>query len=53
MVFHYVGNQYFLSQVWGAEGRAGLTLRTTALEKELRMTSQASKTVGQVVVALK
>lgn len=53
LVFHQVANQYFLSQVWGAEGTAGLILRTSALEKELQMANEASKTVGQVVVALK
>jgi hypothetical protein len=51
MVFHYVGNQYFLSEIWGAAGTSGLTLSTTKLEKELQMAN--SKTVGQVVVALK
>jgi hypothetical protein len=52
LIFHRVGNQYFLSQVWGAEGTGGLTVRTSALEKELQMSSAAPKTVGQVVIAL-
>ena len=53
LVFHQVGNQYFLSQVWGAEGTAGLTIQTSNLEKELQMASEAAKPIGQVVVALK
>lgn len=53
LIFHQVGNQYFLSQIWGAEGTAGLTLQTSTLEKELQMATAASNAVGQVVVALK
>jgi hypothetical protein len=53
LIFHCVDNQYFLSQVWGAEGTAGLTVGPSALEKELKMASAAPKTVGQVVIALK
>jgi hypothetical protein len=52
LIFHRVDNQYFLSQVWGAEGTGGLTVRTSALEKELQMSSAAPKTVGQIVIAL-
>jgi hypothetical protein len=52
LIFHHLGNQYFLSQIWRAEG-TGLTLRPSALEQELRMASQASNSLGQVVVALK
>ena len=52
LIFHRVDNQYFLSQIWGPEGTVGLTVRTSALEKELQRASAARKT-GQVVIALK
>ena len=52
MVFHHIGNQYFLSQIWGTGGD-GLTLGTTRLEKELQMASEATNAAGQVTVALK
>ena len=53
LVFHHVGNEYFLAEVWGAEGRAGMIVPPSALEKELRIASGPSNTVGQVVIALK
>ena len=53
LVFHYVGNQYFLSQVWGWEGSAGMTVPASSLEKELRIASNGTGRVGEVVIALK
>ena len=53
LVFHSLGNQYFLAEVWGAEGRAGLIVPVSTLEKELRIASRPSNTVGKVVIALK
>lgn len=51
LVFHNLGNQFFLSQVWGAEGRAGLVIPVSKLEKEMRMARVP--TVGEIVIALK
>ena len=53
LVFHQLGSQYFLAQVWGAEGRAEMIIPTSPLEKELRIAQAPSNTVGQVVIALK
>jgi len=53
LVFHYVGNQYFLSQVWGREGSAGMTVPASSLEKEMRIASNGIGRVGEVVIALK
>jgi hypothetical protein len=53
LVFHYVGNQYFLSQVWGREGSAGMTIPASSLEKELRIAGNGTGRVGEVVIALK
>ena len=53
LVFHYQGNQYFLAEVWGDDGKAGMIVPTPALEKELRIASRSKPTVGAVVIALK
>ena len=57
LVFHRLGSQYFLAQVWGAEGSGGMIIPTSTLEKdlqkELRIAHAPSITVGEVVIALK
>jgi hypothetical protein len=53
LVFHYVGNQYFLSQVWGSEGSAGMTVPASPLEKELKIATKRTGRVGETVIALK
>jgi hypothetical protein len=53
LVFHHLGNQYLLAEVWGAEGRAGMIVPTSDLEKELEMASGSSKTAEKVIIALK
>jgi hypothetical protein len=53
LVFHHLGNQYLLAEVWGVEGRAGMIVPTSNLEKELEMASGSSKTAEKVVIALK
>jgi hypothetical protein len=53
LVFHYVGNQYFLSQVWGSEGSSGMTVPASSLEKELRIATNRTGRVGEIVIALK
>jgi hypothetical protein len=52
LVFHHYGNQYFLAEAWGAEGRAGMVAPASKLEKEL-MASGSKPNLGQVVIALK
>jgi hypothetical protein len=53
LVFHYLVNQYFLAEVWGADGRAGMILPSSPLEKELRIANGTKHTAREVVVALK
>ena len=53
LVFHYVGNRYFLSQVWGSEGSKGMTVPASPLEKELRIATNRTGRVGEIVIALK
>jgi hypothetical protein len=53
LVFHHLGNHYFLVEAWGAEGNVGMVAPPSALEKELRIASGSRSTVGEVVIALK
>ena len=53
LVFHHLGNQYLLAEVWGAEGRAGMIVPTSDLERELEIASGHSEQRDRVVIALK
>jgi hypothetical protein len=37
LVFHHLGNQYFLAEVWGDAGDQGMTLPASKLERELQI----------------
>jgi hypothetical protein len=37
LVFHHVGNHYFLAQIWSGVGGAGLIVPSSKLEKELQI----------------
>jgi len=52
LVFNHAGGQYFLSQIWGAEG-SRMTLPSSKLEKELQMAAVGSKSAEKVIIALK
>jgi hypothetical protein len=52
LVFHHLGNQYFLTEIWGAAGSAGMTLPASKLERELQVASGPSHSGKQVVIAL-
>ncbi|HEY1265579.1 MAG TPA: hypothetical protein VGF06_18770 [Terriglobales bacterium] len=51
LVFHKVGGQYFLAQIWGEEGNAGMSIPISALEKELVAGNTSTPEV--VVIAMK
>jgi hypothetical protein len=57
LVFHRVGNQYFLAEVWRGSEEAGLIVPTSKHEKELMKELQLAKDSSggheKVVVALK
>jgi hypothetical protein len=52
LVFHHLGNQYFLIQIWGVAGSTGMTLPSSQLEKELQVASGPSSAGEEVVIAL-
>lgn len=53
LVFHHVGNHYFLAQIWSGVGGAGLVVPSSKLEKELQIAKAPSSSPEEVVLALK
>ncbi len=53
LVFHRVGNQYFLTQIWGAAGSQSMVLPASKPEKELLLAKGRSNAGEQVEIALK
>ena len=52
LVFHHVGNQYFLAEVCRGAGNAAMTIPASKLETELQMASSPAKTGGEIAIAL-
>ena len=56
LVFHRVGNQYFLAEVWRGTGSEGMIVppskQEKELEKELRAANSSSGSYEEVLVAL-
>jgi hypothetical protein len=53
LVFHHAGGQYFLSQIWGAEGTPGMLVPASKLEKEFEIARVTPKASNNVEIALK
>ncbi len=51
LIFHRVGNQYFLAEIWGAAGNDGMRLPASKLEKESQIASGPANT-EEVVIAM-
>jgi hypothetical protein len=51
LVFHCLGDQRFLSEIWGVSGAEQRTLSPSKLEKELQMANSPSATGTEVVMA--
>ena len=56
LVFHHVGSQYFLAEIWRGSGNAGMVIGRSKmekeLEKELQLASGRSKVGEEVLIAL-
>jgi hypothetical protein len=52
LVFHHVGNQYFLAEICRGAGNGALTIPASRLEKELEMASSPGKTGGEIAIVL-
>jgi hypothetical protein len=52
VMFKYLGNQYFLAEIWGGEGSLAMTVPASKLERELQVASASSGAGKTVVIAL-
>ena len=52
LVFQHLGNRYFLTQIWGEQGSAGLKLRAPKPETKFEIASQPSPSRKEVEIAL-
>jgi hypothetical protein len=56
LVFHHLGNQYFLAEIWRGSDSAGMVIGPSKmekeLEKELQLASGRSKVGEEVLIAL-
>jgi len=52
MVFHRLGNQYFVSEIRGASGDAEVTLPASKQEQELQAAVRRSESGKEVAIAL-
>ena len=39
LIFHHRGNQYFLAEIWGGEGNAGMAMPATKAEQQVEVAS--------------
>ena len=57
LVFHHVGNQYFLAEIWRGPGTDGMIVPTSKqekeLEKELQLATAPAGGYQEVIVAFK
>jgi hypothetical protein len=53
LVFQRLGNRYFLTQIWGEQGRTGVRLLAPKPETKLEIASQPSPSRKEVEIALK
>jgi hypothetical protein len=53
LVFQHLGNRYFLTQIWGKQGSAGLRFRAPKPETKFEIASQPSPSRKEVEIALK
>ena len=56
LVFHHLGNQYFLTAIWRGPDSSGMAVAPSKqekdLEKELRLASGGSKVGEEIIIAL-
>ena len=53
LVFQHVGDRYFLTDIWGAPGSAGIKLQAVKPETKLEIASEPSPSAKEVEIALK
>jgi hypothetical protein len=53
IVFQHIGDRYFLTDIWGAPGSAGVKLRVPKAKTKLEIASKLSPSGKEVEIALK
>jgi hypothetical protein len=53
LVFHHVGDQYTLTEIWGSSWQPGMTLATPKQKKQVEAASAPSNANNNVQIALK
>jgi hypothetical protein len=53
LVFEHVGDRYFLTDIWGAPGSAGIKIQAVKPETTLEIASEPSTSAKEVEIALK
>jgi len=51
LIFHHRGNQYFLAEIWGGEGNAGMAMPATKAERQVEVAS--NPTTKNIEIALR
>jgi hypothetical protein len=51
LIFHHRGNQYFLAEIWGGDGNAGMAMPTTKAERQVEVAS--NPTTKNIEIALR
>ena len=51
LIFHHRGNQYFLAEIWGGEGNAGMAIPATKAEREVEVAGNPA--TQNIEIALK
>ena len=51
LIFHHRGNQYFLAEIWGGEGNAGMAMPATKAEQQVEVVS--NPTPKNIEIALR
>ena len=52
LIFHHRGNQYFLAEIWGGEGNAGMAMPATKAQQQVEVASNPAPTQN-VLIALR
>jgi hypothetical protein len=53
LIFRHLGNQYYLSEIWGSAGNPGMTLAVPKQNREKEVASGPSNASNLVEIALK
>jgi hypothetical protein len=51
LIFHHRGNQYFLAEIWGGEGNAGMAMPATKAERQVEVAR--NPTTKNIEIALR